>query len=489
MTPNRTPQHLIELIQELRKLPKETEWVEFKVNDESPEHIGEYLSALANSAALAGKELGYLVWGIEDATHRIVGTKFSPRHAKVGNEELENWLLHMVTPRVQFRFFEFACDEKHLVVLEVGRATRQPVQFRKQEFIRVGSYMKKLTDLPEKERALWRVFEHTPFERLAAADEMRTDEVLSLLDYPAYFEMLQRPLPETREVILEALAADDMIVPTDRGHWKVTNLGAILFARKLADFRQLKRKAVRVVFYEGTTRVTTIREHEAIKGYANGFVDLITFITSSLPSNEVMGKALRKTVPMYPTLAVRELVANAIIHQDFPIAGCGPMIEVFADRMEVTNPGIPLVKTDRFLDSPPRSRNEALASFMRRIGVCEERGSGIDKVVFQTEVFQLPAPTFEVIEEQTRATLFSHRPLSRMDKSDRIWACYLHACLRYVNRDFMTNSSLRERFGIIAQNSATASRLIKEAIAAELIRAYDVGSGRKYMKYIPWWAL
>jgi predicted HTH transcriptional regulator len=122
---------------------------------------------------------------------------------------------------------------------------------------------------------------------------------------------------------------------------------------------------------------------------------------------------------------VRELVANAIIYQDFLPRGVGPMIEIFSDRMEVTNPGIPLVETERFLDSPPKSRNETLASFMRRIGVCEERGSGIDKVVFETEYNQLPAPLFEIVEGQTRAVLFAPRPYAKMDRADRIRACYL----------------------------------------------------------------
>jgi predicted HTH transcriptional regulator len=206
-----------------------------------------------------------------------------------------------------------------------------------------------------------------------------------------------------------------------------------------------------------------------------------------LPSNEVIGKALRKNVPVFPELAIRELVANAIIHQDFHLTGTGPMIEIFSNRMEITNPGLPLVTTERFLDSPPKSRNEALASFMRRIGVCEERGSGVDKVVFQTELYQLPAPAFEITAEHTKAILFSHRKLKEMDKEDRIRACYLHACLKYVERSYMTNSSLRKRFGIEDKNSAIASRIIGETLIAKKIKPFDKHTSRKLMKYIPWW--
>jgi len=129
---------------------------------------------------------------------------------------------------------------------------------------------------------------------------------------------------------------------------------------------------------------------------------------------------------VFPELAVRELVANALSHQNFFVTGSGPMLEIFNDRIEITNPGEPLVDTQRFVETPPRSRNEALASLMRRFRICEERGSGIDEVVFQAELFQLPAPLFESPKGFTRTVLFAHKPLSAMEKADRVPACYLH---------------------------------------------------------------
>jgi predicted HTH transcriptional regulator len=488
MTTDRKPEYLVSLIHELCKLPQEIEWVEFKENKADPQEIGEYLSALANSAALCGKAFAYLAWGIEDTSHQIVGTTFSPSRVTVGNEELESWLLRLLSPRIHFRFFEITMDTHNVVLLEIARAFRHPVQFQNQEYIRVGSYKKRLKDFPEKERELWRIFDQTPFEDLIAAEDVSSEDVLMLLDYPTYFDLLKLPLPETRDSILRALSADNLIRRTERGRWNITNLGAILLAKKLTDFRSLRRKAVRVIAYKGNSRVETLREQEGTKGYASGFEGLIGYINLLLPSNEVIGKALRASVPMYPELAIRELVANALIHQDFFITGAGPMIEIFADRMEICNPGEPLVDTQRFLDTPPRSRNEALASFMRRVGVCEERGSGVDKVVSQTELYQLPAPDFEVPGDNIRAILFAHRPLAKMAKTDRIRSCYLHACLRYVLRDHMTNTSLRERFGIEAHNSAIASRIIKETLETKLIRSYDESASRKFMKYVPFWA-
>ncbi len=435
-------------------LPRETEWVEFKHNNAKPDEIGEYISAISNSAALLGKINGWMVWGVEDATHDVIGTTFDPSSTGVGGEELESWLLRMLSPKINFRFYSLETGGLSIVLLEVGAAFRHPVQFKNTEYIRIGTYRKKLKDFRERERELWRVFDKTPFEQEIAAGNVSPDEVLRMLDYPAYFDLLSLPLPEGRDGILAALEADEFIMKRKKESWDITNLGAVLFAKSLAYFRHLKRKAVRVIQYRNDSRIETIREQEGVKGYASGFEGLVGFVTNLLPSNEVIGQALRREVPMFPELAIRELVANAIIHQDFHLTGTSPCIEIFSNRMEVTNPGLPLVKTDRFLDSPPKSRNEALASFMRRIGVCEERGSGIDKVVFETEFYQLPAPLFETTDEHTRAVLFAHREFKDMDRDDRVRACYLHACLKYVQRSNMVNSTLRERFGIEDKNSA-----------------------------------
>lgn len=488
MTTDHTSEYLVGLVHEMCKLPNETEWVEFKHNNGQPKEIGEYLSALSNSAALHGMSSAYIIWGIDDLTHEIVGTTFVPTAEKIGNEELENWLLRLLEPKIDFNFYSFEVDCKPIVLLEIKRAFRHPVRFCGQEYIRVGSYKKKLKDLPEKERKLWRVFDQARFEDEIAAERVSADEVLRLLDYPAYFDLLERSLPANRDGILRALADDGLIRHCEAGGWDITNLGAVLFAKRLDGFRALQRKAMRVIQYRGTGRVETLKEQVEVKGYASGFEGLIGFINGLLPSNEVIEQALRKTVPMFPELAVRELVANALIHQDFFITGAGPMVEIFDDRIEITSPGEPLVDTERFVDTPPKSRNEVLASLMRRFRICEERGSGIDKVVSQVEVFQLPAPLFEVPKGFMRAVLFAHTSLSAMDKNDRVRACYLHACLKYVMRDFLTNTSLRERFGIEEKNSATASRLIREAVEVGAIVPYDSKASKRYMKYVPWWA-
>jgi len=488
MSVEKTEKNLISLINELVKQPTETEWLEFKHNRASGQEIGEYISALSNSAALYEKQFAYIIWGVEDKTHEIIGTTFKPNKKKVGSEELENWLLRLLTPKINFRFYESCIDGNNIVLLEIASAFRHPVRFENIEYIRIGSYKKKLKDFPERERELWRVFDKIPFEKQIALDDIDDDNVIKLLDYPAYFDLLDLPLPDNKEGILKAFEAEEMLIKTDSNKWNITNLAAILFAKNLSAFSSLARKAIRVISYEGNTRMITKKEQDGIKGYAVSFKRLIDYINSLLPSNEIIKKAIRKSTLMYPEIAIRELVANAIIHQDFFLTGQSVMIEIFSNRIEIRNPGKPLINIERFIDNPPRSRNERLASFMRRIGVCEERGSGIDKVVLLTEVYQLPAPLFETSGDNTTAVLFAHKSLDKMDKSDRIRACYMHACLKYVNREYMTNSTLRERLGIETKNSAKASRYIKEALESGLIVLQDEKAAPKMRKYVPFWA-
>jgi predicted HTH transcriptional regulator len=170
-----------------------------------------------------------------------------------------------------------------------------------------------------------------------------------LLDYPAAFRLLDVPLPDSRQAIQERLTSEKVIVPKPGDRFDITNVGAVLFAADLRKFDRLARKAPRVVIYRGDNKTETIKEHPdpgsdvPRSGYAVGFEPLVAWINDQLPQNEQLGQALRQQVRLYPQVAVRELVANALIHQDFNLVGTGPMIELFTGRMEITNPGLSLV--------------------------------------------------------------------------------------------------------------------------------------------------
>jgi predicted HTH transcriptional regulator len=190
---------------------------------------------------------------------------------------------------------------------------------------------------------------------------------------------------------------------------------------------------------------------------------------------------------MYPEIAIRELVANALIHQDLSVKGF-PMIEIFSDRIEISNPGNPLITPERFIDSYI-SRNEKLADLMRRMGFCEEKGSGLDKVIFYNELYQLPPINVITDENRTRVTIFSYKKLNDLDKREKIRACYQHSCLKWVSNEKMTNQSLRARFSIDDKNAAIASRIIKDTFEVDMIKEDDPNNkSRKHRSYVPFWA-
>lgn len=482
-----TETELKTLIKELVSHSQETEWLEFKLNFHSNQEIGVRISALANGACLSKKQYGFLVFGIEDKTHNIKGTTFKVKTATKGQEELENWLIQRLDPRIDFKTYEFEYSEGiNISMYIIPAAVNRPVKFTNQAYIRIGSYTRLLKEFPEKESKIWNKKDNVKFELQLAKENIDADSVVSLLDTQVYFDLLKLPYPSNRKGVIDKFISENLIVKKTT-KFSITNLGAILFSKNLEDFPDLKRKSIRVIVYKHNNKIETIREQIGGKGYVSGYQGLIDWVNSQLPANEEIGKAFRDDKRMYPEIAVRELLANAIIHQDFEEKGF-PMVEIFSDRIEITNPGIPLITPERFIDEY-QSRNDILADLMRRLGICEEKGSGIDKVIFYNEMYQLPAPDILIQEKHTKVIMYSYKTLNQMDKKDKIRACYQHCCLKYVSNDKMTNQSLRERFKIESKNAAIASRIIKEALKGNVIKEDDPESNsRKYKKYIPFWA-
>ena len=303
----KTNEFLEGLVKELSSLSNETGWLEFKTNNSEPDKIGEYISALSNSAAIADEPNAYMIWGIDDHTHEIVGTNFKPTLGRKGGEELENWLLRSLSPRQYFKFYEIEIEGNYVVLLEIEKASYRPVQFKGTEYIRIGSYKKLLKDFPEMERVLWKIFDKNCFEEAIAMENIGDSEVIKYLDHVKFFELLGIPLYEDLPKILEKLN-------------------------------------------------------------------------------------------------------------------------------------------------------------------------------------QLPAPIVEVTDEHTKVTLLAHIPFKDMSKEDKIRACYLHSCLKYVTRDYLTNTTLRNRFGLDSKEISIVSRIIRDTISEGMIRPLDPDTAPRYLKYVPFWA-
>lgn len=300
--------------------------------------------------------------------------------------------------------------------------------------------------------------------------------------------MLNLPQPIEEKEVIHYLVEDGIAVRFDNGLYGVTNLGAILFAKDLNNFPRLGRKAMRVVLYQGKNRLIIQKEETFKKGYAVCFEDIVRYISALLPSIEDTTSVALTTKSKFPLPAVREAIANSLIHQDLYITGAGPVVEVFENRIEVTNPGTPLVDIFRIIDNPPKSRNEKIASLMRRMKMCEELGRGWDRMVLACEMQFLPAPRIEIFEESTKVTLFSEIEYKNISGDDKLWSCYLHACLMYIQGDALTNTSLRDRFGLKESSAGSVSRLIKEAVARHRIKPIDPNTAKRYMRYVPVWA-
>ena len=254
-------------------------------------------------------------------------------------------------------------------------------------------------------------------------------------------------------------------------------------------FEELGHKIVRVIWYKNNDRLETIREKTFDGGYALLYEEIIEYILTIIPQEEIIKDSIRENILSFPEIAIRELVANTLIHQSLEQKGTNPMIEVFSNRIEFSNAGSPLVSINRIIDTVPLSRNENLAGFMHKCGICEERGSGYDKVIFSTSSNSMIAPKIENQDNSfTKVILYSKIPFDLTKKEDRIRTCYMKACLSYVNGQAINNSDIRELFGLSLNDKYKSSRIIKDTLEKRLIKPVDELTAPRYMKYIPFWA-
>lgn len=439
----------------------------------SYEKLKQYCVALANEGG------GHLILGVTDRHPRkIVGTTAFPNVVESAEQ-----LFRAVGFRVDIEELEHR-DGRVLVFRIPARPHGSAYHLEGRYLMRSGGAL-----VPMSEDRLREIFaEGTPdWIEIPSSTGADAHEISRLLDTAAYFTLLHMPYPSSTDETLDRLSRDRLI-DREAGSYTIRRIGALLLARDIRAFPDCAGKAARVVVYNDSSKLNTKLEREFTNGYASGFEELVAFIMEQLPQNEVIRGALRQQVPLVPDAVIRELVANALIHQDLTISGMNVMIDIHPDRVEISNPGKPLMPVERFIDGY-QSRNERLADLMRRFGICEERSSGIDRVVSTIEAYQLPAPLFHETLDRTVVVVLGPRPFTDMAREDRIRACFQHCALQWVLRRSMTNQSLRERFGLSEGQSAIASQIISQTIERGLVKLDEsAGSSRKYRRYVPFWA-
>ena len=457
--------------------PSEHRRLEFKEakSDFGKSYLCKYCVALANAGG------GHLVLGVTDKPPRqVVGSEaFAGNLTAVENEVLQK-------TEVCIEAAELAHPDGRVLVFSIpGRPQGSAYRYKGTYWMRVGESTVVMPD-----QQLREIFAETQPEWLdaSAKSDLSAEEILELLDIPEFFALQKMPMPGRTTEALDILAARRCIARNGQGY-AICRLGALLLARRLSDFPELENRAVRVLVYINKSKLKTRRDWTCDKGYAVGFEEIVKYVMEQIPQREVIRNGIRKEERLLPEEMARELLANAVVHQDFSVHGKQLRLDIYSNRIEFSNPGEPLVDPDRFIDRE-NTRNERLIGLMRRMGFCEQRGSGIDQVVHAAEAHRLRAPEFRSDDAQTTVRVHGRETLSEMRRADRIRACYQHCVLKYVtNEDSMTNRSLRERFGASPKSASVVSAIIADAGKAGLIKLdVKAGTSRRYAKYIPAWA-
>lgn len=465
----------VEQINLWRQLPSETQNLEFKEakTQYDTKKLSRYCVAIANEGG------GHLILGVKDKLPReVVGTEAFHDIVDIAGK-LFTW----VGFRVDVEEVNHP-DGRILIFIIPSRPRGTAYHYEGAYLMRSGEEL-----VPMSEDQLRKIFaegqpnwlEETALKNVSAQD------VVQLLDTQTFFDLLNLPYPTNQSGVIEKLISEKLIEKTD-ADFNILNIGAVLLAKNLKNFSSIQRKATRVIVYKGESKLETLSDLTGEKGYAVGFTGLVQYVMGKLPQNEVIKDAIRKEVTLVPEVVIRELLANALIHQDFEMTGVSPVVEIYSNRVEISNPGEPIVPVERFIDGY-QSRNERLADIMRRFGICEEKSSGIDRVIESAEILQLPAPEFLISHKRTIVVIHGERAFRDMSGSDRVRACYQHCVLQYVLRKQMTNQSLRQRFGVSEGSANIISQIISSAVEQNLIKNDpNAPDSRRYARYIPFWA-
>lgn len=441
--------------------------------------LAQHISAFSN---IRGG--GLLVYGVnDDATFSPLSKEEMERTLKtLGNIAHNN----LSTP-IQLEHAVLDYKGNALLFVHIPEQTDKPIHLRGKDlfeaYTRSAGQTVKMSRSQVK--SLIADSQDKPFERRICKTDVSTEEMLQLLNFRKLYELQGKNLPTNASVIASHLEEYGYCI-RHGNDWDITNMGAILLANDISNFSGLRSHTVIVRKYISTNNRELLSEQRGAYGYAVGFEGLIDYIMKLTSIEQI--DVVRQATPTYPRKAVREFVANALIHQDFSIEGMQVIIEIFSNRLSITNPGPPLNDIIRLIDLPPHSRNEVLAETMYLLGMCEKRGSGIDRAIEAIEKAGLPAPHFAKSEVHTRVTLYPKKSWKDMNKQERISACYQHACLMFEDNKAINNQSVRERFKLDKNNSAVASKIISDTVDSGLIKQSNEDStSRKFATYIPFY--
>lgn len=463
--------------------------VEFKSNNADGERIGKYLSALSNMALLDGRDFGYLVFGVMDKTHDLCGTDLDLTKDKQGNITLEFWLDSLLTPKGIFDFSSCLINDKRVLVIRVKKASGSLTMFRGEEYGRINESLVPLSSHVELKKQLWEKILFSVHEDDVALSAIPMDELEIYLNVRGYYSLLKQPYPSNLEEVTRRLLGEGFIKRRDDSRFDITVLGALCIATSFSYFPSLSSKYVEVVRYESDSRVSATSIPERFdSGYLFSFESIIESTLRLMGAKEVVERGIRMKQEPIPALVIRELLGNALIHQDIGPQSGKIMVECFPSRLEIWNPGYLSIDADRVIDMAPRPENRHLVEVLSRYGIGEGHGTGFDKIVQATEERILPPPLIKKEEYGVRVTVYTSRLWKDYTNEEKIRAVYFHTVLTYLEGRKATNESLRIRFGLPTTNKAQISRLLKECVGLGKIKCPSEGVGARSIYYLPYWA-
>lgn len=362
-----------DLVKKLCSFYEERSWFEFKENWYEPVALGEYISALANAAAMDGKDYAYFVWGINNNDHSIVGTDFN-YNVDYKNSPLQSYLARNLFPDVFFKFDECRINNKRVVVLKISAAKTTPVSFEHKRFIRIGSSKVNLEKYPEREAELFRVL----IKQIPSVTTIESEyQNLSFKKLFTYFAGKGIELKtNTFKNNLELL--------TKNGKYNI-------LAQLLSDDSHIP---IRVALFAGNSKADSLY---SIREFGNTclllsldkileYGDVLNLIQTD-EKNRIVE---RKDVPLFENKAFREAIINAFVHNKW-IDGLAPMITVFNDRIEIlSRGGIPAKQTmEGFFRGDSIPVNEKLSKLFIQLHISESTGRGIPKItsIYGKDIF------------------------------------------------------------------------------------------------------
>lgn len=405
-------EHLLDIARR-RKEAGETEWLEFKTNiSESHssityEDVGKYISGISNVACLKDKAYGYLVLGIQDSTWDIVGTNLCMAEAKISNQDYELWLRKNLSPMISFEIEEFDYNGNHIVMFIIPATNSEPVNFKGEAYLRVGSNLTKLKDFPDYIRKIYHSQNDWSGEIIdeATFDDLDPEAIVKAREwYANKHEHLREDMKTWDDVTFLNKARI-----TKKG--KITNT-AILLLGKPESEHLISPAIARIRWIlkdsNGNERDYSIETCP--------FVLAVSRIFSKIRNLKYryMNPALLELVPdeleTYDPFTIREALNNAIAHQDYSYHGMINVIE-HEDRLIFSNVGdfIPDNIHNVLQNDAPeeRYRNPFLVGAMVELKMVDTIGSGIRRMFNLQKQRFFPMPDYDFSDNKVKLTIVS----------------------------------------------------------------------------------